>query len=317
MTITYRSGVSIGELVFYTPSLIIAVCLTLRHGCGRSAGWLFLVIFSLARLVGAAMQLATISNPTNVGLYTGYAILQSIGLSPLMLAMLGLLSHVIDNINLTHRTLISTRIVKSIELIITAGFILGIVGGVNASDGFSKTGKYAPGSLSKASEAIFVVCFLAIVVSTVIIILSISYASHGEQKIAFAVAVSLPFLLVRLTYSILSTFAHNKNFNLLTGSVTVLLGISLIEEIVIVVIFEGVGHNVPQVSEHIVPEGAQIAQDANRIDYVSTPLISQPSGFGLKVLKVLSCTIIGRLASSLILSNKNHMQMQEQFSRHR
>jgi hypothetical protein len=45
-----------------------------------------------------------------------------------------------------------------------------------------------------------------------------------------AVVLAIPFLLVRLVYSIFSTFTHNKSFNLLSGSVTILLCTALIEE---------------------------------------------------------------------------------------
>ncbi|HEX4172274.1 MAG TPA: hypothetical protein VHY82_07325, partial [Acetobacteraceae bacterium] len=160
------------------------------------------------------MQLATISDPTNESLYIGYAILQNIGLSPLMLATLGLLSRLLDNINRTHRTLINTRILKFIELIIMVALILGIVGGVNASDNLTSSGgKYTPGSLSKAGTALFIVCYVAIVICTILIFFSISHASHGEKRIFFAVALALPFLLVRLVYSIMSSLVNNQHFN--------------------------------------------------------------------------------------------------------
>jgi hypothetical protein len=57
---TYRNGVgvSIAEIVFYVPSLCIAGLLAFRHGLGRNAGWLFLIIFCLARIIGPAIQLA-------------------------------------------------------------------------------------------------------------------------------------------------------------------------------------------------------------------------------------------------------------------
>lgn len=312
MTISYRSGVSIGELIFYTPALIIAAFLAFRHGFGRSAGWLFLIIFALARLIGAAMQLATISNPTSISLYTGYAILQNIGLSPLMLATLGLLSRLLDNINRTHRTLISTRILKLIELIILVALILGIVGGVNASDSFSSTGKYTPGSLSKAGTALFIVCYVAVVICTILIFFSVSHASHGEKRIIFAVALALPFMLVRLVYAIISTFVNNKDFNLLTGSVTILLCVAFIEEAIIVILFEGVGLTLAQVPHDTVAEGAPVAQDANGIDYVPAAPNSQQKTTGQKIMKILSYTIIGRIITIFLPSDKNDVEMQKQ-----
>src|SRR3954467_12272430 len=101
MTISYRNGVAIGELVVYIPSFFIAFFLAFRHGFHKSSGWYFLIVFSLARIIGPCMQLAAINNPS-VSLYTGALILQNVGLSPLILATLGFLSRVIESINRTH-----------------------------------------------------------------------------------------------------------------------------------------------------------------------------------------------------------------------
>ena len=257
------------------------------------------------------MQLATLSAPDNVSLYTGYAILQNIGLSPLLLATLGLLSRLLENINRTHHTLINTRILKFIELIILIALILGIVGGVNASDDFATTGKYVPGSLSKAGTALFIVAYVAVVVSTVLISFSASHASHGEKRILFAVAAALPFLLVRLVYAIMSTFSKNKNFNLLAGSVTILLCVALIEELIVVLLFEGVGLTLSQIPKDDILEGAPVVRDANGVEYAPVPPKQQPSGAGGKVLKVLKMTIIGRIVMAFVPSNKD-VEMQRQ-----
>jgi hypothetical protein len=52
MGLTYRNGVSIAEIIVYVPSLAIAIFLSVRHGFARSSGWMFLIVFCLARLIG-------------------------------------------------------------------------------------------------------------------------------------------------------------------------------------------------------------------------------------------------------------------------
>lgn len=91
MTITYRHGISILQLIIYFPSLFLSIFLVVRHGLNKSSGFLFLTIFALTRIVGACCDLATINNPST-GLYIAAAICSSIGLSPLMMACTGLLS---------------------------------------------------------------------------------------------------------------------------------------------------------------------------------------------------------------------------------
>lgn len=89
--ITYSDGLSILEFIAYLPSTFVAAFLIWRHGFRRSGGFIFLIIFTILRVVGAGCTLATINNPST-GLYTAAAVCNSIGLSPLLMACLGMLS---------------------------------------------------------------------------------------------------------------------------------------------------------------------------------------------------------------------------------
>lgn len=318
MTLTYRNGVSIAEIIVYVPSLAIACFLAFRHGLGRNAGWLFLIIFCLARIIGPCMQLATISSPKNIDLYTGYSILQNIGLSPLMLATIGLLSRLLDSINKTHRTIINTQMLKLIELIILVGVIIGIVGGVNASDKYVKTGIYHPGSLSKAGTALFIVSYVLLVIATAMTSFFVRHADQGEKRILLAIAISLPFLLVRLIFSIIATFTTIKNFNLLNGNVTVLLCVALIEEFIVVVVYEGTGLTLHQVPKPQFAEG--YAADAQQISSSTSSHEQAPKSraqnAGNMALKVAKMTIIGRLISAFMPDKKGReVEMQNNVQR--
>lgn len=89
MAVDYRNGVSILLLIFYIPALAIAVFLTIRHGFSKSSGWRFMIIFTLARILCASFQLATINQPKNVSLYIGYSVLIGVAVSPLELVAFG------------------------------------------------------------------------------------------------------------------------------------------------------------------------------------------------------------------------------------
>ena len=91
MKFNARGGISILELGTYLPALVIAAIVCKRHGFGRSSGWIFTLILCLVRIIGACCQLATYSQQSK-GLYEATIILDSIGVSPLLLATLGLLS---------------------------------------------------------------------------------------------------------------------------------------------------------------------------------------------------------------------------------
>jgi hypothetical protein len=94
MTLDYRHGIYILELIVYLPALFMALWMAWHHGFGRSSGWLFFIVFSLIRVIGSGTYLATIANPTDTNLYTTWAVCNSIALSPLTLSMIYLLSRV-------------------------------------------------------------------------------------------------------------------------------------------------------------------------------------------------------------------------------
>jgi hypothetical protein len=88
---TPAGGVSIFELIIYFPALLVAFIVCRRHGFGRSSGWIFTLVLCVVRILGACCQLALYSN-MSMGLLEAVLILDSIGVSPLLLATLGLLA---------------------------------------------------------------------------------------------------------------------------------------------------------------------------------------------------------------------------------
>ncbi|TGO37394.1 hypothetical protein BHYA_0098g00170 [Botrytis hyacinthi] len=319
MTITYRNGVEIGELVVYIPSFFLSVFLAFRHGFGRSAGWYFLIVFCLARIIGPCMSLAAISSPS-VSLYTGALILQTIGLSPLLLSTLGLLSRILDSINRNTHTLVQPSMLKLIEIVTVVGLILGIVGGINASGAYTSTGKWVPGTESKISNILFIVSFVAIMATTILTSFSISHAENGEKRILLGIVIALPFLFVRLLYSVLSTFvSYSTKFNAFNGSVTVLLCMDLLEELAVVVVYLAIGltlkvkpkdvvadaemQRLPGISDSDEPLGRQNRQR-------QTQQQNQKAGGENVVLRIAKKTIVGRLVMAFISEKKADVEMQ-------
>ena len=83
--------VSVAELVFYTPGLLLAYLTCSRHGFSRASGWVYTFLLCIVRMAGAICQLVMYSNPSS-GLIAATIILDGIGISPLLLATLGMLS---------------------------------------------------------------------------------------------------------------------------------------------------------------------------------------------------------------------------------
>jgi hypothetical protein len=304
MTLTYRNGLSIGEIVVYTPSLLVAIYLMVRHGLSRSAGWYFLVIFSLVRILGSSMELATIKNPTSVALQSGSAILLNVGFSPLMLATLGLLSRLIANIEQSTKLRITSRHLKIIETIITVGLILSIVGGVEAGEDASKPPYgYKIHTLTKVGVGIFIASYVATVLATILTSFHASVADAGQRRLLYAIAFALPLLLIRLIYSCFSTFGHNKHFGVISGSPTALLCMALLEELIITNTYLLVGLTLAVVPK--IQEGTY-EDDGNHDNPAQSPKQENI------VLRIAKRTIIGKLVMVLIPKKQKDVEMHSQ-----
>jgi hypothetical protein len=77
---------------------------------------------------------------------------------------------------------------------------------------------------------------------------------RGERKLLEVVALSLPVLLVRVIYSMLSVFSHDRVFSPLNGSTTVQLFLSNIEEMIVVLMYIWAGLKSSDLSESVVQQ---------------------------------------------------------------
>lgn len=141
--------------------------------------------------------------------------------------------------------LFSITVLRIPQILVTVGAILCIIAATDAS---------TPAELEYESDLhVGIVLYLAslIVLSVLTLIVGIAYLKEhrGEGRIILAVACSLPLILVRIIYSMVAAFAHNSSFNLISGSVTIMLFMVVLAEMAVVAIYTIVGlktHDVPQ-----------------------------------------------------------------------
>lgn len=237
MKFNARGGISILELFIYFPAIIAAVLVCIRHGFGRSSGWVFTLILCLIRIIGACCQLATYEDQSQ-GLLEAALILDFVGLSPLLLATVGLLSRCAESINQHSSIFLHALHFRAVQLVITIGLILSIVGGTSS---ISSTGVYTTQTSSKVGVVLFIVSYVALFLIAALTTFHLSSASAGEKRLDFAVVLALPFILVRLAYSALAVFSHHHEFKLIGGSVAIMAIMSVLMEFIVVFIYLLVG----------------------------------------------------------------------------
>lgn len=275
-----------------------------------------MIIFSLARVLGGSLQIATVTYPTNFSLYAGAAALLTIGLSPLLMCALGLLSRVVSNINETRRTFINPGMLKVVELVTLVGLALGIAGGVTAADDYVATGIYTPAATSKASAVLFLASWAAVTLATGVMFCHISAASRSERYILLGIVASIPFLFVRVLYGILAAFSSDGGkFITLTGSTTLLLVMGLIMEAIVVFLYETVGllagkHQPANVSA---THGQELRNDSN-VEHGDKYNQAQTSAKPKQniLIRIAKHTIIYKIVHGITTSVRRHQDVEMQ-----
>ena len=78
---------------------------------------------------------------------------------------------------------------------------------------------------------------------------------EGETRVFVAVCAAFPFLAVRTVYTILADFENDATFGILDGNAFVQLGMAVVEEMIVTVIFIVVGVMAPRFGEQVQKHG--------------------------------------------------------------
>lgn len=239
MTITYRDGLSILELIVYTPSLLIALVMDFRNEFSLKSGWHFFLIFSLLRVIGNGCYLGTINDPDSTSLYLAYGICNSIGLSPLLLGMLALLHRVNASIKRQTGSAYWPSLFVLLGLVALVSMIPIIVGVASASSLTSGLNSKE----TKAGMILYMVVWVAFAALIFLVWVRHSSVQRAEHRVLWAITIVMPVLAVRIVYSALAVFKHSSTFNMITGNDTVFLVMDILEEIFIVyvLVLTGIG----------------------------------------------------------------------------
>ncbi|CAL1696173.1 unnamed protein product [Somion occarium] len=251
MGLDARGIIAIVEIVLYVPILATSAFLTLRHGLARTSGWIFLVILSIIRIVGGSIHLASeVGDPNNITLKIVFSILEGAGLSPLLLATIGFLVTVAQ-----HAFEPSvTRALHLFGMLSGTSLALTIVGGTKIANADGDESKLNSGAtLRHVGAILFLVLYILL------------FFVHGfywtqkhkimkyRRKLLAGVSTALPFLGVRVLYSVLSAFSPVlpnsagglSKFNSSTGAWEIYFFMGIVAEFIVVSVYTFVGIRTP------------------------------------------------------------------------
>ncbi|KIM85114.1 hypothetical protein PILCRDRAFT_817972 [Piloderma croceum F 1598] len=249
--------VAVGIISFYCTLLGIVLKLVLRHGFRREAGWIFLFIFCIIRILGGSLQEASATTlPINTGLFIATAVLTSAGLSPLLIATLAFVQTVAKTAFGENPLL--TRGFRLLGLIAIVGFILSLVGGINGTSTNPSEINQAK-TLRHVGSILFALVYGFLVAVHIGCWLCARRLTKARRTLLIAISSALPFLGVRVVYSVLSAYSGSpistptssttgslSKFNIVNGEWQIYLVMGLVMEYIVVLVYVIAGILIPR-----------------------------------------------------------------------
>lgn len=255
MTLGNISKLAIAALAYFVPALFTSIAVCVRHGFHGQLGWFFLAALSVFRIVGSSCQLATDQHP-HMALSAIAAITNSIGLVPLVLSWMGMMSRVNEGMPSTRR--VNSRVFYAIHIISYLALSLGIVGGINQTHVDNSHDTSSGTHYRSGCIVLILIAFILLCIITVISATRLRAASGGDGLLVYAGLASIPFFLVRIVYGFLTAFApQSKAFNWRNPSVFAMAFMQFLMEVIICTLYLAAGVVVPPL------KGVQTAEGPN------------------------------------------------------
>lgn len=212
-------SLALAELIYYIPSTIPVLFLLWRHR-RHFLGWLFLFVFASLQIVGSGMTISAGENGTP----SATAItLTSVGMSPLMLAIAGVIHEWVDLSGIlksANKRKWAWVAVVAYHMAVAGAIAIYALGSSNASDPASDPAAVESGrTLSKAGVLLLLVLWFALH-GTLGLVAKTLRPEVPCQGLFWSIVVSMVLLGVRLIYATVATFNNREGvYNPITGSI--------------------------------------------------------------------------------------------------
>jgi len=243
MALDTRGEISAFVIAIYVPILIVSFLVAYRHGFSRRAGWVLLVVLSIIRIIGGSMHIAAEeTRPISTGLFIGYTILESVGVSPLLVATVGFLGTIKEGAFDGEKRL--ARGLRLMGILGVVGAALNIGGGSQASATNPNNGS----DLRHVGVILYVALYGLILAVLFYFWINKDLILKHRRSLMLGISAAIPFLGIRVLYSVLSSFAPQSyggqstttsalsRFNS-SGPFGYWLGMSVLTEIATVIIY--------------------------------------------------------------------------------
>lgn len=215
-----REILDIVEMAFFVPALPLSIYVCSKHGFKREAGWLLLTILSIIRIVGGACGIAA-SQDGNETLLVVSLIMNSIGSATLVAAFTGITNRIAQGSKGSPFTAQQRKLLQIISIV---SIVLGIIAGTKISDSDPSTRSTGVTYL-KVAVILILIQYLASCIVLGFCAMNFRHILDVDQKLFFCMTLAVPFLLVRVAYSILVAFDYGSSTFSMLSTTTVALAV--------------------------------------------------------------------------------------------
>lgn len=155
------------------------------------------------------------------------------------------------------------RFFRILTVIAVALCIAGLTANMSAK------GLAHPNIKTKVGMILYAVSWALMVLLLLVLFFHRDSLERGDHRILLAVAISSPFLFVRLLYAFFVLFLHDATFSMIGGNVTVRLVMSVLEEFVVVIVCLAVGWTlrVREIESRPIEEAPLSPYPVGRLEY--------------------------------------------------
>lgn len=243
---THPDAVTLAQLVFFVLIFPTYLYHLFTQGSRLRRTWYFFSVFAVVKIVGDALLIANMvqennGNPPSEGLLTPGSILTSISMAPLFFGMRNLLTKA-RRPDMEHKRRPPIMIV-----LIVAGAAFSIAGYLE----YILNRNFSLGCiLVKVSAFVFLAAALVLLFHGIDHLRKTPSVYVESYKVyVYALLLAMPFILVRIVYFILSAFAletsgdltHYSKFSILNGSWSARLGMLVIMEMCVALVYSVAG----------------------------------------------------------------------------
>jgi len=210
--------IAIAQLVFFLIAILPANYCLLKHGLLGILGWLFLVLFCLIRITGAAIIVSDESK--NMAISEAGGIITSVAIAPLIIATAGVAHESFKSIE-SYRPILFGWIPHILAHVGCGGAVALLVVGYTNLEGSDSTPDKMKIGLDEIRGGGFVLVAIWIM-TTAIVIASYHYprALRGEKLLVGGVTIALIALIIRILYTVLSALIDSESYNPISGAPT-------------------------------------------------------------------------------------------------